>query len=107
MPQAKWPRMDPKTGFVNQDWAILQLQTTMDYGHGNMLTTALTGALNYQVVHHLFPYVSQQHYPQLAPIIKAHCKEHQVEYLELPDFVSAFKNHIKHLSLLGEIHMDF
>ena len=31
----------------------------MDYAHDSKLVTFLSGALNYQVTHHLFPGVSQ------------------------------------------------
>lgn len=50
----------------------------MDYAHGNALTTFLCGALNYQVTHHLFPTVSQYHYPAIAPIIQDVCRDFQV-----------------------------
>ena len=40
-------------------WAEEQVATTQDYGHGSLLTYLMTGGLNYQVVHHLLPGVSQ------------------------------------------------
>lgn len=39
-----------------------QVKSSVDYAHGNWLTTFLCGALNYQVTHHLFPTVSQVHF---------------------------------------------
>lgn len=36
-----------------------QVKSSVDYAHGNWLTTFMCGALNYQVTHHLFPTVSQ------------------------------------------------
>jgi len=107
IPQAKWPTVDKKTGLVNMDWAEMQLATTLDYGHGSYWTTVLTGALNYQVTHHLFPYISQLHYPQIAPIIRQHCKENGVTYHVLPTFYDAFKAHIKYLAIMGHAHSDF
>lgn len=44
---------------IDMDWAKLQVMTTIDYAHGSWLTTFLSGALNHQVVHHLFPNISQ------------------------------------------------
>lgn len=41
------------------EWAVLQVKSSMDYAHGSWLTTFMTGALNYQITHHLFPCVSQ------------------------------------------------
>jgi fatty acid desaturase len=105
--QAIWPKVDKETGLVNMDWALMQIATTLDYAHGSWWTTFLTGALNYQVTHHLVPYVSQVHYPDIAPIIVDHCKEHGITYHVLPSFWAAFKAHIRYLSVMGHAHSDF
>ena len=39
------------------DWTRLQVEAAQDYGHGSFITTFLTGSLNYQVTHHIFPHV--------------------------------------------------
>jgi fatty acid desaturase/predicted heme/steroid binding protein len=90
-----------KAGVVEMDWAVLQVRSTVDYAHGCRLTTFLTGALNYQVVHHLFPYVSQVHYPQIASIVRKTCKEFGVPYTVLPSFWDALKDHVHYLYLMG------
>jgi len=87
---------------ASEEWAISQVKGSVDYSHGNALTTFLCGALNYQVTHHLFPTVSQYHYPAIAPIIMEVCKEYQVTYPLLPDFKAAFGAHIQHLKVMGE-----
>lgn len=46
-------------GVIDMDWAKLQVMTTIDYAHDSWITTFMSGALNYQVVHHLFPHISQ------------------------------------------------
>jgi len=107
VPVAKWPTVDKTTGRVNMDWAEMQLSTTLDYAHGSYWTTVLTGALNYQVVHHLFPYISQLHYPALALIIKKHCKEHDMPYHCLPSFSAALQEHFRYLSIMGNAHSEF
>jgi len=107
IPQAKWPKIDKETGIVNMDWAEMQIATTMDYAHGDWWTTFFTGALNYQVTHHLFPYISQVHYIDIAPIIVQHCKENGITYHVLPSFWAAFKNHIKYLHIMGYEHSEF
>lgn len=104
VPQAKWPKVNPETGVVNMDWAEMQIATTLDYAHGDKITTFLTGALNYQVTHHLFPYISQVHYIDIAPIIVQHCKEAGFTYHVLPNFWEAFKAHIKYLGIMGHHH---
>jgi fatty acid desaturase len=83
------------------DWAEMQVRTSLDYAHDSWITTILSGGLNFQVVHHLFPFVSQIYYPKIAPIIKEHCKEYNIEYNILPSFGAALKNHLRHLSTMG------
>ena len=59
--------------------------------------TFLSGALNYQTVHHLLPSVSQYHYPAIAPIVQQVCKEYGVKYTHIPTFTEAFMCHLVHL----------
>lgn len=87
---------------IDQDWAISQLRTTQDYSHGSKVATFMTGALNYQVAHHLFPTVSQNYLPNIAPIILQVCKEYGIQYHVLPNFLSAFNSHIDHLYIMGQ-----
>jgi cytochrome b involved in lipid metabolism len=100
-PSAVLASVQTKSAFVNVDWAVMQVTTTIDYAHDSWLTTKLTGALNYQVVHHLFPEISQAHYMDIAPIVRKTCAEFQVPYVVLPTFWDAFKAHLKHLRQLG------
>lgn len=85
-----------------EEWAKSQLKTTIDYGHGDPVAAYLSGALNYQSIHHLFPTVSQYHYPKVTPIIMEVAKKHGVTYNVLPNFQTAFRKHIGHLRKLGE-----
>jgi len=87
---------------IDEDWAVSQIRTTQDYGFGSYLTSFMTGALNYQVIHHLFPTVSQSYLATIAPIVVQTCKEYGVEYHLLPNFYSAFKSHIEHLRVMGQ-----
>lgn len=52
-----WPRPQ-KDSVMPIDWTQMQIETTQDYGHDSLITTLLTGSLNYQAVHHIFPQVS-------------------------------------------------
>ncbi|KAJ3387986.1 hypothetical protein HDU92_001701 [Lobulomyces angularis] len=89
-----------KEGEIDE-WAKVQVRTSIDYAHGNALGTFLCGALNYQIEHHLFPSISQYHYPAIAPIVMEVCKQHNVKYNLLPSFTAAFKLHLHHLYNLG------
>ncbi|CAM9549493.1 unnamed protein product [Heterosigma akashiwo] len=84
-----------------EEWALAG-EGLVDYFDGGKLMTFLCGALNYQVTHHLFPTVSQYHYPAIAPIIMQVCEEYKVRYPLLPDFRAAFGAHIRHLYEMGQ-----
>jgi len=93
---------------LDVDWAEAQLLTTIDYGHGSPLTAFLSGGLNYQVTHHLFPGISQAHYPAIAPIVKQTAEEFGLTYIVLPNFKDAFLSHIEYLRVMGisGLHID-
>lgn len=57
--ECDYPLGVDKSNTITDEWAVSQVKSSVDYSHGNWLTTFLCGALNYQVTHHLFPTVSQ------------------------------------------------
>jgi len=97
-PSVEFPEI--QTGFQDE-WAVAQVKTTVDYAHDDPIATFLCGALNYQIVHHLFPCVSQYHYPAIAPIVQEVCKKYDVPFIHKPTFREAFQLHWKHLAELG------
>ena len=92
---------DGEVAGFGEEWGAAQLQTTVDYAHGDAVATFLCGALNYQSVHHLFPCVSQYHYPALAPIVKRVAEKWGVRYNYVGSFGTAVGLHIEHLRLMG------
>jgi fatty acid desaturase len=79
-----------------------EVVTSVDYGHENGLWAFLSGALNYQTIHHLFPGVSQYHYPAIAPIVKEVCKKWRVPYNHIDGgLVPAVKMHVQYLREMG------
>jgi len=61
----------------------------------------LCGALNYQTEHHLFPGVSQYHYPAIAPIVRDVCKKYGHPYIYVPSMWEALKLHVVYLKQMG------
>ncbi|KAF9975098.1 sphingolipid delta-4 desaturase [Actinomortierella ambigua] len=98
--EVEWPLPD-ENGIIQKDWAAMQVETTQDYAHDSWLWTSITGSLNYQAVHHLFPGISQHHYPEILPIIRQTCKDFEVPYLIKDTFWQAFSSHLEHLRVLG------
>ncbi|KAF8862664.1 fatty acid/sphingolipid desaturase [Acephala macrosclerotiorum] len=97
--EVTWPK--PDSGNQMQDWAKLQIESSMDFAHGSWFTTFMVGSLNYQAVHHLLPYVSQYYYPALAPIVQQICAKHNVKYNLRGTLYEAIALHIRRLAKFG------
>jgi len=82
---------------ISKDWAALQVMSSQDYGHDSYMNFYLTGGLNFQTVHHLFPSVSMVYLPAIAPIVKQKCKKYKVPFNHLPSFTACLLQHIRWL----------
>jgi acyl-lipid (7-3)-desaturase (Delta-4 desaturase) len=63
-------------------WFKAQVETSSTYG--GMISGWLTGGLNFQVEHHLFPRMSSAWYPYIAPVVRKVCEKHGVKYAYYP-----------------------
>lgn len=63
-------------------WFKSQVETSSTYG--GMISGWLTGGLNFQVEHHLFPRMSSAWYPYIAPKVREICAKHGVHYAYYP-----------------------
>ena len=97
----EWPAAAPGA-VLPRCWAESQVATGVDYAHGSAAAAWWSGALNYQIEHHLFPGISQYHYPALAPIVMAAAKEFGVPYRVEPHFLAAWVAHVRYLYTLGK-----
>jgi linoleoyl-CoA desaturase len=89
---AEFPEPDEK-GNIEEEWANHQLKTTCNFATNNSMITWLTGGLNRQVEHHLFPNICHIHYPSIAPIVKEVANKFDLPYLEHSTFFQALKAH--------------
>jgi len=99
----EYTSQDDQTTTTQKEWAVLQMEGTVEYSHGDPLFTFLSGTLNYQAVHHLFPSVAPHHYPKLAPILQRVARKHGVRYHVLPNFFSALVHHFSELHRVGSL----
>lgn len=83
------------------DFALHQLQGTVDFARDNRLITWYVGGLNYQVLHHLFPRVCHIHYPALSKILQEVADAHGVLYRHVPTLGQALAGHYRSLRRLG------
>lgn len=86
---------------IGTEWAVHQVNTTVNFATGNKVWNWLFGGLNFQVEHHLFPLVSHVHYPALNKRLKQVCAEFGVHYREFPTLRSALGSHLRHLRQVG------
>jgi len=86
---------------IDNEWAIHQVETTVDFAPQNWLLNYYVGGLNYQIEHHLFPHICHLNYPRLAPIVRATCAEFGVCYNCYPTWREALASHWRELRLLG------
>ena len=102
----KFPVPD-KSGNIENEWAIHQLNTTADFAKNNQLITFYVGGLNFQAIHHLFPRIYHVHYPKIAPIVEQNAKEFGVPYVFNKSLGSAFLSHLRIISKLGRNETSF
>lgn len=98
---ADFPHPNETNNKIEQEWAIHQVQTTVNFATKNKLISWFMGGLNYQVEHHLFPRISHVHYPQISKLVKETCKQFNITYLEYPTMLSAIRSHVSHLKVMG------
>lgn len=92
-----------ESGAIENDWAIHQLNTTVNFSRRNKWISWYVGGLNFQVEHHLFPGICHVHYPAIAPIVKQTAEEFGIPYMENETFLQAVNSHIATLQRFGKL----
>ncbi len=98
---AHFPLPEPATGRMSSDWAVHQVETTVDFSRRNPLITWYVGGLNFQVEHHLFPRICHIHYPRLSRLVEKACARHGVRYNNHGSFLSGVASHFRWLRQMG------
>jgi len=99
MEETKFPT--PEEGSMKNQWAVHQLNTTLNFAAKNKWLSWFVGGLNFQVEHHLFPHISHIHYPKIAPIVEATAREFGYPYFSEHSFRRALSSHARMLYQLG------
>ena len=99
MEETEYP--EPKDGTVNNQWAVHQLQTTLNFANNKRIFSWFVGGLNFQVEHHLFPNISHVHYRKIAPIVEKTAQEYNLPYNNEESFLGALFSHGRMLYQLG------
>jgi linoleoyl-CoA desaturase len=84
------------------EFAEHQIKTTANFATRSKLVSWLVGGLNFQIEHHLFPKISHVHYPAISNIVRAVCREYQLQYIEYPTVPKAIRAHVRFLRQMGK-----
>uniref|UniRef100_A0ACB8G2Z3 Fatty acid desaturase 1 n=2 Tax=Sphaerodactylus townsendi TaxID=933632 RepID=A0ACB8G2Z3_9SAUR len=69
----------------NMDWFSTQLLATCNVNQ-SFFNDWVTGHLNFQIEHHLFPTMPRHNFWKVAPLVKSFCAKHGIEYKSKPLF---------------------
>jgi linoleoyl-CoA desaturase len=101
VPEAQFHAAGPGEQRMPTGWAEHQVRATVDFAPRNRVLGWYVGGLNFQVEHHLFPEICHVHYPALARVVEAACREHGIPYHAEPSLRSAVAAHFRLLRALG------
>ena len=82
-------------------WAVLQLVTSANWSSNSWFWNIMSGGLNCQIEHHLFPGISHRHYPIMHRIIKRACCKFNLPYNHYDSFTSIVLDHLRLLKILS------
>jgi linoleoyl-CoA desaturase len=99
--EAEFPLPQQNTSVVENNWAVHQVETTVDFSRTSRVQAWLLGGLNFQIEHHLFPRVCHVNYPDIAEIVEQTCKEFGVRYRHHDSFHAGLASHFRWLRRLG------
>lgn len=101
VPSSEFP-MPSEEGHLDNSWAIHQLLNTSNFSPNSRIFSWFIGGLNYQVEHHLFPYISHVHYRHISVLVKNMANKHKLPYHVQDNFLLAVYSHFKMLKMLGK-----
>jgi fatty acid desaturase len=81
------------------DWGVHQVLTSHNFGCDSTFALHMSGGLNMQIEHHLFPSVHYSHYPALSRIVREACAEFGLPYNSSRHLWQAMGKHYQVLRL--------
>lgn len=92
-------------GKIQMSWVEHELRTTSNFANSSRFWGIMLGGLNFQIEHHLFPYICHVHYPQIAKIVRKWAKVYNLPYHSHATFSKALKSHTETLRKFGRGEM--
>ena len=94
-----WP---DENNQLSQSYFEHQCSTAVNFASKSWFASWITGGLNTQIEHHLFPNICSIHYRKIAPIVKKTAKEYGVPYREYSSWSKTLGAHYRLLRGLGK-----
>ncbi|MCB9714481.1 MAG: fatty acid desaturase [Myxococcales bacterium] len=85
----------------DRHWAEQQVMGTTNWGSASRWSNFISGGLNHQIEHHLFPSMAVHLYPVIAPVVREACEDHGIPYRSFRGFWPALWGTIGFLHALG------
>lgn len=89
--------------FEGDDWAEMQIISSANWSPKSTIWWLVSGGLNFQIEHHLFPGICHVHYPAISEIVKRTCNEFKVPYNSHPTFADIYWSHVEGIKRLGQM----
>jgi len=90
----------------NSHWAVKQVLATSNWASGSHFWNFVSGGLNHQIEHHLFPCYSIYVYPEISSIVQQTCQEFNLPYTNFAGFSDAWLHMFFYLRDLGTDKFD-
>lgn len=87
-------------GKMDHSWALLQMNTSLDYNADSRFLNWTLGGFNAHTLHHLFPNICHIHYLDMVPILRQTADEYGIQYNEAP-YLKAAASHFRFLKRMG------
>ena len=100
--EADFPMPAVNTGRLENEWAVHQIETTVDFARESRIASWCLGGLNFQIEHHLFPRICHIHYPAISAVVEATCNEYGVRYVSHKTFWAGVTSHYRWLRRLSK-----
>jgi acyl-lipid (7-3)-desaturase (Delta-4 desaturase) len=82
--------------YDTRDWGVQQVATSANWG--GVIGNFMTGGLNLQIEHHMFPAISFMHYPAISKVVREECEARGITYASyatLPEIIGRFNKYMK------------
>jgi linoleoyl-CoA desaturase len=86
---------------IENEWAVHQVQTTVNFARRNPVLRWFLGGLNFQIEHHLFSKICHVHYPAISKVVEQACRDFGIRYAAHRSLLGAIASHYRWLVMMG------